>query len=216
MSVSLTRPETYDCARDECENTRNEVTSVGSYCSEQCSQLAAGEELLRHIRQDHRLCSGCFRQLKEIERPPVEKRVNIGPVDHEALAPTWKNCLVGYQYITKHAELGQRSYRRGEARRENEIVDPADEHTLSGVVCTCGTTDHRDSYVRDERMESIRTVAGRLCDLLELLGREGQHDKTVNATTLVRTVEQFEEPGTEGWQLAVGRAIESSAEDPRS
>jgi hypothetical protein len=213
MSVSLTQPETYQCAREACDQTRTEATSVGSYCSHRCHYLATGRELLKHIRQDHRFCAGCYRQLKEIERPPAGQRVYIGPVDHEPLRDTVKNCLVGYEYITEHGELGQRSRSlsgtQNHVEEDVDAVAPADQWTVSGVVCSCGTTDTRDSWVRDAAVVSIEAAAHRLCDLLELLGREGQHDKTVHAPTLLETVQAGDEVN---WQLAVGRAIDADGE----
>jgi hypothetical protein len=73
MSVSTRVPKTYECARDECENSCDEVTSVeGSYCSRRCYQLERGRKLLNLIEHDHRFCAGCYHQLKEIERPDGE------------------------------------------------------------------------------------------------------------------------------------------------
>jgi hypothetical protein len=215
MSVSTRVPKTYECARDECENTCDEVTSVeGSYCSRRCYQLERGRKLLNLIEHDHRFCAGCYHQLKEIERPPVEMRVNIGPVAHDVPADTWKNCLVGYEYVTEHGELGQRTRTRTGAQMHVDAGDgsgpvaPADQRTMAGVVCECGTTDTRDTYVRDSELVATETAARRLCDVLEMLGHEGQHDATIHAPTLLETVQASEEPN---WALAVGRAIDAGA-----
>jgi len=209
MSVSTRAPETYECAREECENTRDEVTSIeGSYCSRRCYHLERGRKLLNTIKHDHRFCAGCYHQIKEIERPPVSQRVNIGPVDHDAVADTWRNCLVGYEYVTEHGELGQRTRTRSGAQHVSEdrdAVAPADQRTMAGVVCSCGTTDTRDAFVRDAEIVATDATAERLCDLLELLGREGQHEETIHAPTLLETVQNSEDSD---WALAVGRAID--------
>jgi hypothetical protein len=216
MSVTITTPETYVCDREECEQTFPETQSVaGSYCSRRCYRLYRGRKLLNIIEHDHRFCAGCYHQLKEIERPPAEQRVYIGPTDHEPLENTVKNVVIGYEYLTEHADLGQRTRTRGGAQAHTEenvdAVAPADQWTMAGVICSCGTTDTRDKFVRDAEIVSTEVAARRLCELLELLGHEGQHDETVHAPTLLDTIQESDEPN---WELAVGRAIDVDVPSP--
>lgn len=213
MAVSLSTPDTHECSRSDCDHEYAEPLAVeGSFCSERCATIHRGEKLLTNIRHDHRYCHSCFRQLKEIERPPSEYTLIPGPVDHDALADEAKNCIIGFEYITEHATLGllDRTRRQDATVDRQDSVHPADELTMSGTVCACGTTDHRDDYVRDEELTSIRAAARRLCTVLEHLGREGQHDKTVNASVLLDAVKQTRDVGTDSglhWPLAVGRAV---------
>ena len=207
MSITLTQTKTYHCEREGCEGTFTEQTSVeGSYCSQRCANLVAGENLLAHIQRDHRFCHACFRQLKEIERPPAKREIVIGPVDHDAVAPTYRNCLIGFEYLTEHAELGERS---------RDFVDHGEEHrpdatdaVITGTVCTCGTTDHRDAFLRLDEVVSITDAATRLCRILTVLGTEGQHDKTIDVASLLTALEAQADGETLDWQLALGHAIE--------
>lgn len=205
MAVTFTSRETYTCSRDGCEETFQEGRAVdGSYCSEQCATRVAGENLLKHIKRDHRFCHGCFRQLKEIERPPSDRTLVVGPVDHDAVADTWRNCLVGFEHLTEHAELGE----RGRDYHHDETETRGPDAVVSGTVCVCGTTDHQDPYLRLERVTSIPTAARRLCEIIGLLGAEGQHDKALDVGDLLDELEREAEDDEElDWARATGEAI---------
>lgn len=207
MSVTIATQETYQCEREQCDDTFTRSTSVeGSYCSERCAELVAGRNLIRHIRDDHRFCHGCFRQQKEIER--VDRTLVVGPVEHDALDPTFRDCIVGYEHLTEHAELGEREG-RDYVVEESDAGDraPADTHVVTGTVCKCGTTDHRDDYVRREGIASRPAAARRLCDIIGILNQEGQHDKTVDARRLLTAVE--DSGGDVNWARALGHALDS-------
>jgi len=205
MSITVTSQETYPCSREGCEQTRTKATSVdGSYCSQRCSDLATGKNLFKHIKHDHRFCHSCFRQLKEIERPPAHQSLVVGPVDHDTVGDTFRDVLVGYEHMTEHAEFGESS---------TTFVDHDDSQrpdgpnaVVTGTICTCGTTDHRDEYIREEHVTSVSDAALRLCNIIELLGREGQHDKTIH-------VQQFIDELAAGdsldWEISIGRAVQS-------
>ncbi|QLH78690.1 hypothetical protein HZS55_15950 [Halosimplex rubrum] len=206
MSVTTTQRERYDCDRDGCGQTFPEGRAVeGSYCSQQCANLVTGRNLIEHIQRDHRFCHNCFRQVKEIER--VEKTLIVGPVDHDAIADTLTDCIIGYEHLTEHGELGERQ--DGHIVTDEEAGDraPSGGVVVSGTVCSCGTTDHRDDYLRREGITSTPAAARRLCDILALLGREGQHDKTIDATQLVEDV--GDDPEAADWGRAVGFALQS-------
>jgi len=99
MSITLTRQTTYNCAFADCDETRTESSSVdGSYCSVECAARDTGRQFLRDLRHDHRFCTSCFRQRKEIERPTAAARCGLG-VHTDA-------ALVGFEYLTEHAAPG--------------------------------------------------------------------------------------------------------------
>ena len=231
---------TYTCDRDGCQTEVEEHALVhGSFCSQQCYDKHRGAKQLRNIKHDHRWCHGCFRQLKDIERPGDEYSVVIGPVDHDAVADTARDVLVGYQYFTEHATHGEKTGRGVDdsdttgghsvtpdtlVLNDGDTVDldpispepevtpaPADTLVITGTICECGTTDHRDDYLRSEQVTSVRAATKRLCRALLFTGREGQHDKQFDIRVLARTLkESLQETGEYDWELAVGRAIKPS------
>lgn len=207
MSVQLTHTESYECSRSGCSTTTAEPNLVeGSYCSQQCADLVAGESLLEHIRHDHRFCHSCFRQLKEIERPPAHRTLVVGPVDHDNVSPTFRDCLIGFEHLTEHADLGERS--RDYVDHGDEPRPTAGDAVITGTVCKCGTTDHRDDYLRLDEVVSVENAATRLCRILGVLGREGQHDKTIDVAALLSALEDQADGDKLDWQLALGEAIE--------
>jgi len=181
---------------------------------------------------------GCFRRLKDIERPGDSKSVVIGPVDHDSVADTARDVLVGFQHLTEHARHGEKTGRgvvqnndvgKSEPRSlvlvdDSDVVKheptspatdrapaPADTLVLTGTICECGTTDHRDDYLRSEQVTSVREATKRLCRALLFTGREGQHDKQFDVRVLARTLkESVQETGEYDWELAVGRSIKPS------
>jgi hypothetical protein len=113
MSITTTRQEVYDCALDECEQTRTKTTSVeGSYCSRECADRQRGRDFLANIRTDHRFCWSCFRARKEIERP-TDSAVQ------DLTGFYVKQAVVGFEYHTEHVEMGPH-----------------------GLECECGACDH--------------------------------------------------------------------------
>ena len=99
MSVTITQERRYDCSFADCDGDRTPSTSVaGSYCSEECATRAVGRAFLRDVEHDHRFCWSCFRQRKEVEKPPDE--IKRGRGRHTAEA------IVGYEYHTEHISGG--------------------------------------------------------------------------------------------------------------
>jgi len=149
-TVTLVAEETYDCEYPDCEETRTPSSSVGgSYCSQECRDRATGEQFLCSIRQDHRFCWSCLRQRKEIERPTAETRRGLGPITDAA--------LVGYEYHTRHADMG--------------------EH---GLECTCGAVDHD---IPDWLRRETGPYHWYLTRLVEVTRAEGQHDYAFDLAT---------------------------------
>lgn len=205
MSVQIATPDTYTCSHQECEEEYTKPGSVvdGSYCSRRCSLLDTGEDFLRNIRDDHRWCGGCYRQLKEVEAPPPG---------------SYPEFVIGFEYLTEHAELGQREANADsfvdDARADSttdgdRLIAPMDRLTVGSAVCECGTTDHRDGWVREVRLTSIYDTALRLCRAIEHTGREGQHEKTIDAERLTMLLKKSaEKHGSLNWELAVGYALD--------
>lgn len=214
MSEIQRATETYPCSAPDCDDLAQPHEMVdGSYCSLRCSRRHDGDKLLRNIEHDHRFCTTCFRQLKEIEKPDATTSVVVGPVDHDEVADTTRDCLIGMQYRTRHAETGEIEGRphvevHTDAPGQDRPLSPGDRLAMTGTVCKCGTTDHRDDYLRGEHVTDVRDAAERLCGILDWLGREGQDDRTVHAATLIQTLtETLREDGEPDWALAVGRAV---------
>ena len=97
-SITITREKRCECALDDCDAEFGVSAAVGSYCSRKCRRRDRGRRLLRDIRQDHRFCWSCFRQRKEIERPPDNALRGRGRFTAEA--------LIGFEYETEHVEHG--------------------------------------------------------------------------------------------------------------
>lgn len=207
MSTTTHETVTYPCSADGCEAAFEPRDAVrGSFCSAACARRHRGRKLLNIVAHDHRICHSCGRWTKEVERPPMH-------------APDF---VIGYQYLTEHAELGpfepptasgneDRPYKSPWLDEDTGADAPADRVVKTTTICECGTTDHRDDYQRTERIISIRDAAERFCRVLERLGREGQHDETVDARALVATLRQsYEADGELDWALAVGTAIDEA------
>lgn len=114
------------CENHECENERDKHESVeGSYCSYACYYRHKGLKLLSDIEQKHTHCASCGKRLKEIQKP-----TELHP-----------DVFIGYQYKTPNAEWGEKTY------VQNKRWDDFD---TTGTICkNCGTTDHKDSYLRE-------------------------------------------------------------------
>jgi len=202
MAVTLAQPDIYTCDKPDCEQEFTSVGAVdGSYCSKRCSLEHTGEKQLRNIKYDHRWCHGCFRKTKEVEAPPAG----------------YPEFVVGFQYLTEHARKGEREGNQdlfveedGDDPARDRAPGPADTLTMTGTICECGTTDHRDDWLRAEEIASVDEAVARFCRAVEWMGHEGQHDMIIDAEVLRETLEKSKEiKGEYFWELAVGRAIEA-------
>lgn len=214
MSTVHSAVETYPCADQACDEHFAAHDSVdGSYCSQTCSYRDDGRSILRNIAHDHRYCTSCFRQVKEIERPQEHQRVVVGPVDHDQLQATSQDVLVGYQYRTKHSDIGPKE------TRAHHIIDaqpdthdrkptPADSLTMTGTICACGTTDHRDDYLRTHDHVDIPQAARRLHSILEDHYHDGQLDTQPDSAQLVQALLDSLDDDTPDWAAAIGAALD--------
>lgn len=162
------------------------------YCSEVCRHRDVGADHLRNIEHDHRWCHGCFRRVKSVEK--------ARPQDPE--------FVIGYQYLTPHAEHGIKEVGGIDDGDRDRTLFPAESYTQTGTICECGTTDHRDDYLRRESVASVSAAAKRLIRAFVDMREEGQHDKAIDARELAATLrESATERGEWDWKLAVGRAL---------
>jgi hypothetical protein len=149
MSVTVTPAETDECDHPDCSVKYAIPNAVGGYCSQECADRHAGHRLLQHLQRDHRICWSCWRPRKEIERPTDEQRRQLDPVTDQA--------VVGYEYLTEHADMGPH-----------------------GIECTCGAVGHDiDDY--DRRHDA--PYHWLLREWVRETRAEGQHDKRLDLAT---------------------------------
>jgi len=157
--VSTTNPQStlYDhvdtetCNHDDCETTFAVEHAIrGNYCSAGCFYRQKGANVLARIRQDHRLCATCFRQIKTVTPPP--KR-----------AP---ECAIGTQHQTEHTVWGV----------DDVSDDPYVTLDRQRWSCECGAVDpsERDAILEDVEIEA---AVPNLLRTLHFLDRSGQIDR---------------------------------------
>lgn len=124
MSVSNPSTRTFEC--EVCGDQMTAAASVrGSFCSTGCYDRhrarKRARDILATIRKDHRFCGTCFRQTKEVERPPSDR---------------WglPDCVIGFEYRTEHADEGEKTVATDEYGHETLVGH--------GIVCECGNTQH--------------------------------------------------------------------------
>jgi hypothetical protein len=160
MSVRTTTPESDQCAFPDCsEEFRIPNAVAGSYCSTECRDRHEGRRLLRHVRQDHTVCWSCWRRRKEIERPTDAARRGLDPVTDQA--------LVGFEYLTEHADHGKH-----------------------GVECECGAVDHD---IPDYDRRDDVPYHWLLYRYLEATRDEGQHDRDLDLATFADVLWESED-----------------------
>jgi len=180
--MSATTDSTAEC--EHCSGERDMYDSVeGSFCSKECYHKHRGGKFLNTLKYDHRYCHGCLSQLKEVERPTDEQLRSIDGM-HSA------ESVVGFQYRTPNADTGEITVRA-------DVIDTV----ATGVVCgNCGTTDHRDAFMRDfEPTEAAKRLRKRVKETRE----EGQHSKQFDTSAFVEAWNESHD-----WTLSLGRALE--------
>jgi len=132
------------------------------HCSEKCYFERKGSKALNLIKHDHRFCGSCFRQLKEIEKPPEATL--------EELTNETSQALVGFQYRTPNATTATKSFKG------------SDEYTriyARGTGCECGITDTREEDP-DLRELELAAVLARVIKRFRELHAEGQLDQQID------------------------------------
>jgi len=185
--MSTTEPRSsYDCAYSDCQNTFPANQAVaGSYCSEDCKHAHQGWKLLNTIQSDHKFCSNCGSQLKEVEKPP--KTFLVGKTRAAA------NSIVGFQYRTPDAATG-----------EIDVDDtPGREQVSTGTICgQCGNTNQQEVFPEDHHRHLVE-YGHRFLEAIKEQRREGVHDKQVEESVFFDTLVRSDDLA-----LALGEAIE--------
>lgn len=157
------------------------------YCSRYCYHAHQGRKVLTNIRDDHKFCFTCFKQLKTLERARSRD----------------PDVFTGYQYPTEHARRGLVD--RYPADSRIDIPDHAD-YTRIGIVCECGQTHHRsrESVIQET---SFRDIVESLYYALHHFKQNGRHDYEITIQGLADALRA--QSGIQGWdfELAVGHAI---------
>lgn len=167
-----------------CDGSRDPADSVaGSYCSKLCYHKHTGQKLLNVIRHDHRWCTNCGRQLKQIEEPTDEQLRKIDGFHS-------KTSVIGYQYPTPNAGIGYK-----------DIQSEQGERTVSGLICSeCGNTSHYTSFPED-RNRHLFEYGERILSTLE--EKEQEHNKTINREVFFEMLYS-----TEDLVFSLGKSIE--------
>lgn len=208
---------TYEC--DHCQTaTAVSALVAGSYCSSDCYYRAKGARLLSKIKSDHRFCATCFKQLKEIDRPPeqwIDDHMSLieTALDHGAsfsnqggeLVLDYTDCdadtnrtaadaVTGFESHTEHGD--QASVRR-EAEPDTRIYEH--DHQWG---CVCGNID---SHRRDEILERVEReeVVVDLWTTLHTLSRDGVIEQRPDRDRLFEALRNH----WRDWEYAIGRAV---------
>jgi len=194
--MSATTPQqTCDyCGTAEPVSQLVQPTPNNNYCSETCYLRHRGVKALNQVRQDHRLCASCGRQLKELDKPPEEfveriKRTN-GPATAEA--------IVGFQDRTPEGDTGIKEY---------EGEHEASPLYREGTICDCGVVDTRegDDTLREREWQS---VLANFVQVLRLLEREGAIMERLDVQLFAAVFKKSREKhGTGDLELALGAGL---------
>lgn len=190
----------------------------GDYCSEECHYTNRGEKAINLLRHDHRLCANCGNWIKEVSRPTddwkhhresaVEKVLASGGEYHNvedigialdatettASKPTTTDVVIGHQYATPNAVPVEKEYQLDEYR----------SHYGTGLGCTCGVTDTRDT---DETLQDIElaNVLANYVTVFRSLEREGQLEARISKQIFFETFRE-----TRDIPYSLGKALYGS------
>lgn len=152
MSVTPSSTTTATCK--DCGTDIDRFYTPG-YCSAPCYFSHKGTKALRHIRQTHTICATCFQPIKSIESPPAHTSLTVGPVDHDAVADTTRDVLIGFQYPTEATTVAVAEHTRTDSDNRTPVDDPgpADRAEHTRWACDCGAVDSRHHYLELERVD---------------------------------------------------------------
>lgn len=162
MSLATQPTRTATCAY--CDGERDPDDSIeGSYCAPLCYYKHTGQKLLNLIQHDHRWCTNCGRQLKEVEEPTDEQLRQIDGFHS-------KTAVIGFQYTTPNAGVGFK-----------DIHSERGERVISGVICAkCGNTSHHTDFPEDRERHFLE-YGERIFSTLE--GKESEHNADLDRET---------------------------------
>jgi len=179
----MTEANSWECGY--CEEDFEPPAVSGSFCSADCMYRSRGERALNQIRQDHRLCISCGRQLKTISEPPDETLRDINGAEST-------RALVGFQYRTPAADFGEVTHEG--AHQHSEI-------TRTGTVCSCGVTDQREASPTLREIE-LADVLANLFKTLYRLWDERAIDRRPDKDAYFAGYKE-----TEDFSYAVGKSL---------
>lgn len=167
-----------------CGATDVPASGPRGYCSNTCYHKEQGSNLLSELQADHRFCASCATQLKNVRDAK----------------PSDPDCFIGYQFLSGDTLKGQKHVTLPGVQTQTERL--IDSH---GTICAnCGSTNHKDTYLRDEGMldEDLNTVAERLFDALALFRREGKHEYRFDVKAFVAAWNREQD-----WAYALGKSL---------
>lgn len=129
-----------------CEHCEGRRQDGASFCSTECRYRHKGENVLRNIRFDHRFCSTCYRQLRDIEKPPDELLIQ------NKVSQLVRESIIGFEYPTPNYQWEQGIW-----------------------SCKCGTINHKDEH-GFLQLSELECVLVNLVRVLQRYEREGQLD----------------------------------------
>jgi len=217
MSVhTSTPPQSVECG--QCGDQFQLPATAGSFCSPECHnehlREKRADDFFETLEHDHRFCSTCGRQLKEIEKPPERNSAGKSITD----------AAIGWEHVTEHGEfgvkssvvqdddddepdlpdldfedghdpvyvfeLGDETHNVGTYRDFRNPLEPsirADEPVPTGTICRCGQTDHKhESETLRKRLPF--TTAHYLTLAVDTLRAEEKTDVRVDRERLFEAV----------------------------
>ena len=165
-----------------------------NYCSRGCYIRGRGKAALNRIESDHTWCATCFRQIKEVEKPPWNFELKVPAPQHAGRGAEneVRDCLVGYQYPTEHMELAVDDF----------SSDPRRPLERQRWGCECGQVDPGE---RDAVLEAVdlQTTILSLHHCLDALAEKGALQES---PSWPRMREALAEHGRD-WEYVIGYAL---------
>lgn len=194
----------YECGHCGGSHTPAE-TVAGAFCSQSCHDAHRREKraaaIFRELEQDHRFCATCGKQLKEIEKPTDEALRQIDGY-HSTTS------VVGYQYRTEYADVGEISLDVRAGFKHGETVRvPTRDGVATGTVCECGNTAHRHEEDAIRKRSPFET-AHFLWLAARVLRAEDKHDVRLDRGRVFDAVLEQAVPVQETDSVDVRAALE--------
>lgn len=155
----------------------------GQYCSRLCYFKQQGSKLLNLLRHDHRYCSNCGVQLKEVEEPTDAQLRKI-----DGFHST--NAVIGFQYQTEHGEMAQK-----------EIGNGPESRVVTGTCCSrCGNTATYTNFPELQDRHLFEYANGILESLED---KQEEHNKEIDRDVFFEMLLE-----TRDIEFSLGKAIE--------
>lgn len=176
----------YHCNRPGCLALYDAPGAHGSFCSDVCYYRHKGYAAFANIADDHRLCSTCFREIKEIEEWPewIE-----GHVDNLV----W-DARCGFQYETQQTTWATDAF---------GAPNPYLSFEAQRWGCECGDVDGTSQEFAIRKADPAPTLAS-LYRCLVALDADG--DRIAHAPSKGAMFDAYRERPLD-WPYVAGRAI---------